>query len=82
MNSRKIAFIFGAILREFRRKRSLSQEKLAFECGLDRSYISLLELGRQIPSLTTLLALSHGLRVPIGLLVSLVEEKLKEMPGE
>lgn len=77
MNSRKIAIVFSSVLRELRQKKALSQEKLAFECGLDRSYISLLEMGRQLPSLKTMLALSHGLQVSFSKLAFLIEEKLE-----
>ena len=41
---------FGAALREHK-KRHLSQEALAFEAGLDRTYISLLALGRSYQDL-------------------------------
>nr|WP_238985020.1 helix-turn-helix transcriptional regulator [Candidatus Glomeribacter gigasporarum] len=82
MNTRKLAIAFGSVLRELRLRRKLTQEKLASECGLDRSYISLLELGRQLPSLKTMLALSHGLRISLTHLASWVEEKLKEISDE
>lgn len=41
--------------------RRLSQEKLALECDLDRTFISLLERGLRQPSLTTIVALSGAL---------------------
>jgi transcriptional regulator with XRE-family HTH domain len=78
----KTATAFGSVLRGLRLKRKLTQEKLAFECGVARAYISQLELGRQLPSLDTMLALSRGLKIPIGYLAVLVDEKLKEIPDK
>jgi transcriptional regulator with XRE-family HTH domain len=57
---------------------SLSQEKLSQECGLDRSYISLLERGLRQPSLTTILLLSKTLNISAANLIYDVEELLNE----
>lgn len=58
--------IFGATLRYLRTQRKLSQEELAFESGLDRTCISLLELGQHSPKLDTLIALSTGLNMSVS----------------
>jgi len=58
--------IFGSVLRKLRVQRSLSQEELAFESGLDRTCISLLELGQRSPKLDTLIALSSGLQMSVN----------------
>lgn len=55
--------VFGATLRYLRTQRHLSQEELAFESELDRTYISMLELGQRSPTLNTLIALSNGLKM-------------------
>jgi transcriptional regulator with XRE-family HTH domain len=52
---------FGVVLRKLRQERKLSQEELAFESGLNRQFVSLLELGQRFPSLETLYKLSAGL---------------------
>lgn len=44
---------FGNVLREIRQGHSLSQEELRFESGCHRTYISLLERGKEGPSLNT-----------------------------
>jgi transcriptional regulator with XRE-family HTH domain len=56
----------------------ISQERLAQESGLDRSYISLLERGIRQPSLTTILKIAQALDLPPRELVAKVEEKLFE----
>ncbi len=74
----RIEKTFGRILRKHRMLNNLSQEKLSQECGLDRSYISLLERGLRQPSLTTILLLSRTLNISAANLIHDVEELLNE----
>jgi transcriptional regulator with XRE-family HTH domain len=53
----------------------LSQEALAFEAGLDRPYISLIEVSRKQPSLSVLNALANGLSLGLGELLLRVEAR-------
>ena len=69
---------FGQALRHFRKKNKLSQEKLAQESSLDRSYISLLERGLRQPSLTSILKLSKALKTSSAIIISEVENLLNE----
>lgn len=69
---------FGIVLRDLRRKRSLSQEALAQESELDRTFISLLERGLRQPSLTTILQLAGPLGVRPEQLVAEVALVLSE----
>lgn len=69
---------FGQTLREFRREANISQEELALECGLDRTYISLLERGRRQPTLKSLFKISKILKVTPSEFVLAVEKKIKE----
>lgn len=55
---------FGMVLKKLRMDLKLSQEKLSFNCGLDRTFISLLERGKRQPSLTSILTLADALGVP------------------
>jgi transcriptional regulator with XRE-family HTH domain len=54
---------FGQAVRAIRNRRGLSQESLALECGLDRTYISGIERGTRNPSLTNILKLAAALEV-------------------
>lgn len=74
----RIEKIFGQVLRKHRAIKKLSQEKLSQECGLDRSYISLLERGLRQPSLTTILLLSKTLNTTAADFIQDVEELLNE----
>ncbi|SDU63457.1 helix-turn-helix domain-containing protein [Desulfobacula phenolica] len=70
--------MFGQVLKKFRTSNKLSQEKLSQECGLDRSYISLLERGLRQPSLTTILILAKVLNTTASNMVHDVEEIISE----
>ena len=58
-----LAVAFGRVLRQYRLSAGLSQEKLALEAGLQRNYISLLELGQNQPTITTLFKLAVVLAI-------------------
>lgn len=66
---------FAKILKELRKEKGVSQETLAFESDLDRTYISLLERGLRQPTLATILKLSNALEVsPVGVMGMVVKE--------
>jgi len=67
---------FGAVLRELRLKQGLSQEKLALECGLDRTFISMLERGVRQPTLASIVALSKALGMRPSALIQRFEKAL------
>jgi transcriptional regulator with XRE-family HTH domain len=52
---------FGRVLRQARTGCGLTQEKLALDSGLDRTFIWLLERGLRQPSLMTLVQLADSL---------------------
>ncbi|RAS89609.1 transcriptional regulator [Priestia endophytica] len=54
---------FGVVIRNYRRELAISQEELALEAGLDRTYISLLERGKRRPTINTLFAISKVLGI-------------------
>lgn len=67
---------FGQVLRDLRVRKGLTQEGLSFDAGIRRTYVSILELGQQQPSLSTLLKLAKALEIPAGELVQAVENKV------
>jgi transcriptional regulator with XRE-family HTH domain len=59
----------GNRIRDFRNELSLSQEKLAFECDLDRTYIGSVERGERNISALNFRKIAKALKVkPIDLL--------------
>lgn len=74
------AELFGRRLRELRKERGITQEALAESADLSGNYISDLELGRKVPSLTILVRLSQALEVATTeLLVDFTREAVKRM---
>jgi len=65
----------GLNIREKRNQLGISQEQLAFQCGFDRTYISLIERGKRNPSFINLLKLSRGLNIKIEDIVMNMEYK-------
>lgn len=76
MLGNKITLAFGKVLRKLRNEAGLSQEKLALEADLQRNYISLIELGQNQPTLTTIYKLSSALEIKTTKLMQLVDEEL------
>ncbi len=70
-----LAKAFGLNLKKIRLEKNFSQEKLAFECELDRTFVSMLERGVRQPSLTTIFQIKHALKIPVSALVSPLESK-------
>lgn len=72
------AVAFGKVLRQLRIEARLTQEQLGFDADLRRTYISILELGQQQPSLTTILKLAKPLGRSGQELIGLVEEEISK----
>jgi transcriptional regulator with XRE-family HTH domain len=53
----------GDAIREARKKRGLSQERLALEAGLDRTFISSIEAGRRNITFASLLKVTSALDI-------------------
>lgn len=71
------AVAFGKVLRKLRQEVGLTQEQLGFEADLRRTYVSILELGQQQPSLATILKLAKPLKHSAQDIVGLVEAELQ-----
>lgn len=69
-----IAIAFGKVIRGLRLKAGLTQEQLGFEADLRRTFISLLELGQQQPTLTTIIRLARPLNTSAARIVASVEK--------
>jgi len=60
---REILETFGYHLKKIRKRKGLSQEDLAFACGLDRTYISGIERGKRNVSLINICKISRSLEL-------------------
>lgn len=66
----------GQALRKQRKKEGLSQEQLALRCNLDRTYVSILELGNSSPTFDTLLSLCRGLGIKLSQFATEIENQM------
>jgi len=57
---------FGNQVRKFRLENGMSQEKLAFEADLDRTYIPSIEKGERNVSITVIEKIAKALKVKIS----------------
>ncbi|MBS1258968.1 MAG: hypothetical protein MAG551_02032 [Candidatus Scalindua arabica] len=60
----------GLAIKEFRLQKELSQEKLAFKCDLDRTYIGSVERGERNISVLNLKKIADALDIKISQLFS------------
>lgn len=59
----------GLNVKNFRKERGLSQEELAFDCGLHRTYVSGVERGVRNPTVVVLEKIAGALKMPAGRLL-------------
>jgi transcriptional regulator with XRE-family HTH domain len=69
------AELFGALVRQLRTERGLTQEALAERTDLSVSYIGFIERGENVPTLTIVLNLADALNVDAADLVREVSRK-------
>lgn len=67
---------FGKVLRELRKEKKVSQEKLAELCELDRTYISLLERNLRQPTLSTFFRIAKALQISSTEFIFKIENSL------
>lgn len=64
---------FGQVLRQARQAAGMTQEQLSLESGVQRNFISLIELGQNQPTITTVFKLAQALGCPPSELVAKAE---------
>lgn len=75
------AVAFGRVLRRLRQAKGMTQEQLGLDADLRRTFVSILELGQQQPTLTTLVKIASVLDLRPSELVQLVEREIEEISG-
>ena len=76
-----VLLALGKRMRELRGKQGFSQEAFADHCGLHRTAVSLIERGKRVPSLTTLLTVSSGFGISVSELLRGVDAGYKRRVG-
>lgn len=75
--NKSLAKIFGEVIKDLRNEVGISQENLAYESELDRSFISMLERGLRLPTISTLFQISGPLKKTPSEIIRLIEYKYK-----
>jgi transcriptional regulator with XRE-family HTH domain len=75
----KILMALGERIRDLRDKKGLSQETLAFELDVHRTYVGLIEQARRFPSMQMLIRISEKLEVTLADLFAGVEQRAKTL---
>jgi len=73
-NRPSLSHAFGITLREYRKKVGFTQEQLAFEAGIERNYVSLIELGRNQPTISVIFKLAFALDIKPSKLIAATEK--------
>jgi transcriptional regulator with XRE-family HTH domain len=68
----------GAELQACRRKKQISQEQLAFDAAIHRTYVSMIERGVKSPTLGVLFRLCQALDVPPAKFVRNVQLRMEK----
>lgn len=68
----------GKVLRKLRLKAGLTQEKLGLDADIRRTYVSLIELGHNQPTISTVFKLSAALNISPSKFIKLVEEEIQK----
>lgn len=66
--------VFGLELRKIREQKGFSQEKLGFECGYHRTYISQLERGQKSPTLRATFKIARALGIRASNILARIEK--------
>jgi transcriptional regulator with XRE-family HTH domain len=72
--------ILGTEIRRARQAKGLSQERLGFQCGLSRNYLSMVELGQSSPTFEALERICDALDLSVSELVSRYETAIATAP--
>jgi transcriptional regulator with XRE-family HTH domain len=70
--------MLGSELRKARESAGMSQERLAFEAGVHRTYISLLERDKKSPTVYVLLRICKALGISMADLIARIEKAADE----
>jgi transcriptional regulator with XRE-family HTH domain len=73
------ALAFGKVLRRIRQQREMTQEGLGLDADVQRNFVSLIERGRNQPTITTIFKLAKALGYKPSELLALVEREMRKL---
>jgi transcriptional regulator with XRE-family HTH domain len=78
MKEKDLPKAFGLALKNLRSQVGISQDALAKDCKLDRTFISLLERGERQPTITTIYKVAEALEVTVHQLITQVDNQMSK----
>ncbi|MGA9772262.1 MAG: helix-turn-helix transcriptional regulator [Blastocatellia bacterium] len=72
-SGKNIRSSFGESVKIFREQKGLSQEKLAELAGIDRTYVSTIELGKKNTSIEIAYRIAQALDMPLSVIIKRAE---------
>ncbi|GAA5528595.1 helix-turn-helix transcriptional regulator [Herpetosiphon gulosus] len=78
----KLQHAFAVVLKDLRVSLGISQEELGFKANYHRTYISQLERGLKIPTLTTVFELAHVLKITPAEFIERVQQAFENALSE
>lgn len=76
MEGKELAQALGRVVRRLRTEQGYSQENFAFEAGIHRTFMGMIERGQRNVTLSTVFRLAAGLKITASELIGLVESEL------
>ena len=67
MNTKELKYFqnLGSRIKELREEKGIDQKSFAFDCGIGRTQLYMIENGKTNPRLLTLMKIADGLEIPI-----------------
>ena len=68
MNTKELKYLqkLGTKIRKSREKKGLDQKSFAFDCGIGRTQLYMIENGKTYPRLLTLMKIADGLEISVS----------------
>ena len=79
MNNDSLSEAIAETIIDSRHKKQMSQERLGFESNLHRTYISLLERRKRMPTIETIFSIAHSLGVSPSEIIQEIESRYNKL---
>lgn len=80
MEGKELAQALGRVVRKLRTEQGYSQENFAYEAGIHRTFMGMIERGQRNVTLSTLFRLATGLKMTAAEITRLLEAELAQEP--
>ncbi len=81
MELERMPILFGAVVREIRLEKNISQEELAYKSGVHRTFMGVVERGKSSLDLKTAQKVASGLNTPLSTIILRMEALAQSQDG-